>query len=83
MGVIKSDAADPLQTCTSIETSIEAAIKKMRHTFEQDETGAILMVDAKNAFNNLNCKAAFSNIKDFFPQFYQYLYNTYQSPANS
>ena len=84
MGIIKSDvttAAGPLQTCTGIKAGIEAAIHAMRQIFEQDETEAILLVDAENTFNNLNRKAALSNIKELCPPFYQYLYNTYQSPA--
>ena len=39
------------------------------------------MVDAKNAFNNLNRNAALKNIKELCPPFYQYLYDTYRSPA--
>ena len=77
MGVIKRDvttAAGLLQTCTGIRAGIEAVIHAMRQIFEQDETEAILLVDADNAFNNLNDKAALSNIKEFCLPFYQYLY---------
>ena len=42
---------------------------------------AILLVDAENAFNNLNRTAALTNIKELCPPFYQYLHNTYQAPA--
>ena len=84
IGVIKDDiveAAGPLQTCTGLKGGIEAAIHAMRQTFEKENTEAILLVDAENAFNNLNRKAALQNIKQLCPPFYQYLYNTYQSPA--
>ena len=53
----------------------------MRKSFESDNTEAILLVDAENAFNNLNRKVALQNIKQLCPPFYQYLFNTYQKPA--
>ena len=53
----------------------------MRNIFEDGDTEAILLVDANNAFNNLNRKAALQNIRQLCPPFYQYLYNTYQTPA--
>ena len=84
IGVIKDDiveAAGPLQTCAGLKGGIEAAIHAMRHTFEKESTEAILLVDAENAFNNLNRKAALQNIRQLCPPFYQYLYNTYQTPA--
>ena len=68
--VIKDDittAAGPIQTCTGIKAGIEGAIHSMRKVFEDDETEAILLVDAENAFNNLNRRAALSNIKEICP----------------
>ena len=84
IGVIKDDiteAAGPLQTCTGIKAGIEAAIHAMRQVFECPDTEAVLLVDAENAFNKLNRKAALNNIKELCPPFYQYLHNTYQAPA--
>ena len=40
-----------------------------------------MLVDAENAFNNLNRNAALKNMKELCAPFYQYLYNTYQSPV--
>ena len=82
--VIKDDitnAAGPLQTCSGLKSGIEAAIHSMREIFEAEKTDAILLVDAENAFNNLNRSAALDNIKELCPPFYRYLYNTYQLPA--
>ena len=82
--VIKSDitaAAGPLQTCSGLKAGIEAAIHAMRDKFALDQTEGILLVDAENAFNNLNRKAALENIKVVCPPFYKYLHNTYQKPA--
>jgi hypothetical protein len=84
VGVIKEDivsAAGPLQTCTGLRAGIEAAIHAMRKKYENENTEAILLVDAENAFNNLNREAALLNIKQLCPPFYRYLQNTYQQPA--
>ena len=81
---IKDDittAAGPIQTCTGIKAGIEGAIHSMREVYEDDNTEAILLVDAENAFNNLNRSAALSNIKEICPPFHRYLQNTYQKPA--
>ena len=53
----------------------------MKAIFEEESTEAILLVDAENAFNNLNRKAALHNIKQLCPTFHRYLANTYQMPA--
>ena len=67
LSVIKKDittAAGPLQTCSGIKAGIEAAIHAMRQKFEDNQTECILLVDAENAFNNLNRRAALENIKE-------------------
>ena len=84
IGVIKEDIVDavgPLQTCSGLKGGIEAAIHAMRKTFDNENTEAIMLVDAENAFNKLNRKVALKNIKQLCPPFYQYLFNTYQKPA--
>ena len=53
----------------------------MHRIYDNDETEALLLVDAENAFNNLNRKAAIHNIKELCPPFHRYLSNTYQLPA--
>ena len=84
IGLIKEDiiqAAGPIQTCAGLKGGIEAAIHAMRKTWEKPETEAMLLVDAENAFNNVNRKVALQNIKQICPPFYRYLHNTYQQPA--
>ena len=52
--VLKEDiqpAAGPLQTATGLQTGAEAAIHSMRCMFEDDQTDAVILVDARNAFN--------------------------------
>ena len=53
----------------------------MKDIFEEESTEALLLVDAENAFNKLNRKAAIHNIKQLCPSFHQFLSNTYQLPA--
>ena len=67
--------------CRTERTHIESAIHAMRCIFKDDDTKAILLVDAGNTFNNLNRKVALLNIKQLCPPFFQYLYNTYRRPA--
>ena len=84
VGNIREDiinAAGPLQTCAGLKAGIEASIHAMRCIYEEEETEAVLLVDAENAFNNLNRRAALHNIKHLCPNFYRYLHNTYQLPA--
>ena len=72
------DQTSTLQTCAGLKSGIEASIHAMRKIFEKDGTEAMLLVDAENAFNNLNRSAALHNIKELCPSFHRYLANTYQ-----
>ena len=84
VGAIREDiinAAGPLQTCAGLKAGIEASIHAMREIFDKEETEALLLVDAENAFNNLNRSAALHNIKELCPSFHRYLSNTYQVQA--
>ena len=53
----------------------------MRLAYEEDETEALLLIDAENAFNRLNRGTALHNIKQLCPPFHRYLQNTYRDPA--
>ena len=75
-----SEAAGPLQTCAGLKSGIEASIHAIRKIFQKDETEGLLLVDAENAFNNLNRKAALHNVRQLCPSFYRFLANTYQTP---
>ena len=58
MNVVADDvraAAGPLQLCCGQDAGCEAAVHAMRTVFDTDTTDAILLVDATNEFNNLNC----------------------------
>ena len=59
----------------------EAAIHAMRRMFQLENSDAFILVDAANAFNNLNRKVFLHNIKFISPEIATYLNNCYLVPA--
>ena len=59
----------------------EAAIHAMRDVFEEQEPEAVLLVDAANAFNNINRQAFLHNISILCPNFEKYANNCYKIPS--
>ena len=72
--IIESTA--PIQVCAGLESGVEAAVHAARELFESDDCECILLIDASNAFNSLNRKAALNNVKYTCPDFEMYLNNT-------
>jgi len=62
-------AAGAVQTCAGQNTGAEAAAHAMKSLFEKEGTEAVLLVDADNAFNRINCQAALHNINILCPSF--------------
>ena len=56
-------------------------IHAMRKIYEDEETEAILLVDAANAFNALNCKAALHNVQYICPELSTFVKNIYSNDA--
>ena len=59
MTLLKGDvtqAAGALQVCAGQDGGCEAAIHAMKKAFDSEDCEAVLLVDASNAFNNLNRK---------------------------
>ena len=54
VGQYVREVTGALQLCAGQSAGIEAAIHTMRDIFMDDECEGILLVDARNAFNNLN-----------------------------
>lgn len=80
MAVVKEDvrrAAGNLQVCAGQQAGGEAAIHAMREIYAQDDCEAVLLVDAKNAFNTINRKTMIHNIKVLCPSLSTYVENTY------
>ena len=67
--------------CSGQEAGSEAAIHAVREVFENEETEAALLVDAANAFNNINRQALLHNIKIIYPIISQYVINCYKISA--
>ena len=71
----------PIQTCAGLPGGIEASIHAMRKIYDDSATKGILLIDASNAFNALNRKAALNNIKYTCPEFSGYVNNLYRGDA--
>ncbi len=74
-------AAGPLQQCAGQPAGSEAAIHCMAQVFFDAGSDAVLLVDATNAFNNLNRKVALLNIKVLCPTLAPFLINIYRTDA--
>ena len=81
--VTKSDmqqASGLLQTCSGLESGIEAVIHVLARTWEPDEDDCEtdLFIDAENAFNSLNQATALHNVVRRCPTLNKYLQNSYR-----
>jgi len=63
-------------------SGVEAVVHAVRRAFEDENTEAVLLVDASNAFNSLNCLVALHNVRQVYPPLATILINTYRSPAS-
>jgi len=75
------DASGSLQVCAGHKSGSEAAIHAMRELFEHDNSDAVLLIDASNAFTSLNRAAALHNVRVLCPSIATYAINTYREPA--
>ena len=57
------------------------SLSTLNTIFESDDTDAVLLIDASNAFNALNRAAALHNIRILCPIIAIYAINTYRQPA--
>ena len=73
--------AGPPKAATGLQEGAEAAIHSMKLIFEQESTDGVILVDASNASNWLNRKAALHNIRIKCPEFSTVLINTYRLPV--
>ena len=53
----------------------------MKNISEDNETEAVILVDAINTFNSLSSMVAFHNVQLLYPQFSPILSNTYREPS--
>ena len=81
MQVVSKDvqnAAGSLQLSAGQVAGNETAVHAMRELFRDQDSEGVLLVDAKNAFNSLNRKAALWNIKVLCPSLAPVVINTYR-----
>ena len=71
------ETAGALQLCAGQKAGCEAPVHAMRQIFDDTNTQAVLLVDASNAFNNLNRQTALLNIHLNCPSIAKVLINTY------
>ena len=76
------EAAGFQQVCAGPQAGCEAAVHAMREIFDDPTTQGILLVDAANAFNNLNHQVALHNIQLRCPSLATVLINTYRMKAD-
>ena len=75
------EAANPLQVCAGHSAGSESAIHAMSQVFAEEGTDGILLIDASNAFNQMNRAVALHNIQITCKEMSLYIINTYRSPA--
>jgi len=85
LSVIRVDiqeAAGSLQLYAGQLSGCEAAVHSIREIFSSPDDDAVILVDATNAFNSLNCQTALRNIQHLCPPFSTILINTYREDIN-
>ena len=75
------EVAGSVQLCAGQIAGIEAAVHAVHTLFPRDETEAVLLIDASNAFNSLNRQTALLNIQRLCPSLATALINTYRAPS--
>ena len=74
-------ATGSMQVCAGQKSGSEAAIHAMSEIFHGEDTDAVFLIDASNAFNSLNRMTALHNILVTCPIIGLYAVNTYRNPA--
>ena len=82
LSTIKQDlqsAAGSMQLCAGQIAGIEAGVHAVQTLFQQEDTEAVLLIDASNA---LNRQTALLNIQRLCPSLATPLINTYRAPTD-
>ena len=70
-----------IQKCSGSLAGLEAAVHAMQEMYIDEGTEGMLMVDAENAFNCLNRRAALHNVQYLCPALSTCLQNCYRAPS--
>ena len=68
-------SSNPLEMSSGLAEGCEAAIHAMGDEFYQENTEAVLLVDAANAFNAINRKTMLHNVDVICPEISQFVNN--------
>ena len=85
MKVVKRDlqqAIGSIQLCAGQDAGCEAAVHAMEQLFTADDTEAMILVDATNAFNRLNRRVTLLNCNKICPAMAHILINTYRNNSH-
>ena len=85
LSVLKQDILNTsgcLQLCAGQRGGCEAAVHAMREIFNDSHSKGVLLIDASNAFNSLNCRSALLNMFDLCHPFATVLTNIYRIASN-
>ena len=75
------DAPGSNRLCPGQLSGCEAAVHSVRECFLEDDTDAILLVDASNAFNSIKRMSALHNIRHLCLSITKILTNCYRAPT--
>ena len=75
------ESAGCLQLCAGQKAGCEAAAHSMKDIFEEEDTDAVLFIDASNAFNSINRAAMIHNIQYLCAPMAIYIKNCYGTPS--
>ena len=75
------ESSGSLHVCAGYKSGSEAAVHAMHSLFQHEESDAVLLEDASNAFNSLNRAAALHNIRVLYPALATFAINTHRAPA--
>ena len=70
-----------LQVCAGHDAGCEAIVHAMNSIYQEEQTEAVLLVDATNAFNAVNRKAFLHNINIVCPSISTFVLNCYSTPS--
>ena len=70
-----------LQVCASHESGCEAAIHAMSQIFNEEDSEAVLLIDASNAFNAVNRELFLHNPSMICPEIAVFVRNCYSLPS--
>ena len=75
------ESAGDLQLCAGQRAGCEAAVHSLSAIFKENDSDAILLVDADNAFNRINRNVMLQNIRITCPIIGTYVINSYSREA--